>query len=172
VLVRNFLCLVLVCAVSAVSGYAQTSASSAAISGSVRDAAGQVVPGVVVTLRELTTNQTRRATSNAEGSYHISVLPVGTYEVRAEGAGFAPYVNPRVTLAVGITTTLDITLRPAGVSAEITVTDRPPAIDPTQPHAPASTLCAPPASRHAFWRAQLPGVVSLSGRTRRKPPAS
>lgn len=120
------------CAFYAASGYAQTSASSAAISGSVRDAAGQVVPGVVVTLRELTTNQTRRATSDAEGSYHISVLPVGTYEVRAEGTGFAPYINPQVTLAVGITATLDITLRPVGVSAEITVTDRPPVIDPTQ----------------------------------------
>jgi hypothetical protein len=60
------------------------------------------------------------------------VLPVGTYEVRAESAGFAPYVNPQVTVAVGSTTTLDITLSPAGVSAEITVTDRPPAIDPTQ----------------------------------------
>ncbi|MDQ3820834.1 MAG: TonB-dependent receptor, partial [Acidobacteriota bacterium] len=46
--------------------------------------------------------------------------------------GFANYTNPSVTLALGSTTTLDITLRPAGVSAEITVTDRPPAIDPEQ----------------------------------------
>lgn len=112
--VRNFLCFALACLASSVSGYAQTSASSAAISGSVRDAAGRAVPGVVVTLRELTTNQTRRATSDAEGSYHIGVLPVGTYEVRAEGAGFAPYVNPQVMLAVGSTAALDITLRHAG----------------------------------------------------------
>ena len=131
-IVRNFLCLVLVCAVSAVSAYAQNSASTAAISGSIRDAAGQVIPGAVVRLRELTTNQTRQATSEADGSYRISVLPVGTYEVRAESAGFAPYVNPQVTVAVGSTTTLDITLNPAGVSTEVTVSDRPPALDTSQ----------------------------------------
>lgn len=130
--VRNFLCFVLVCAVSTATGYAQNSASTSAVGGSVRDAAGRAVPGVVVTLRELTTNQTRQATSEADGSYRIVVLPVGTYEVRAESAGFAPYVNPQVTFAVGSTTTLDITLMPAGVNAEITITDRPPALDTSQ----------------------------------------
>ncbi|MFL6332840.1 MAG: TonB-dependent receptor domain-containing protein [Pyrinomonadaceae bacterium] len=120
------------CAVSAVSIYAQNSASTAAVGGLVRDAAGQAIPGVVVRLRELTTNQTRLATSEAGGSYRVSVLPVGTYEVRAERAGFTPYVNPQVTVAVGTTTTLDITLNPAGVSAEVTVSDRPPALDASQ----------------------------------------
>lgn len=120
------------CAVSAVSTYAQSSASTAVVSGLVRDAAGQAIPGAVVRLRELTTNQTRRATSEADGSYRVSVLPVGTYEVRAESAGFAPYVNPQVTVTVGTTTTLDITLNPAGVNAEVTVSDRPPALDTSQ----------------------------------------
>ncbi|MDQ3919841.1 MAG: TonB-dependent receptor [Acidobacteriota bacterium] len=129
---RNFFCFVLVCAVSAVSGYGQTSASTASIGGTVRDAAGQAIPGAVIRLRELTTNQTRQATCAADGSYRVGVLPVGTYEVRAESAGFAPYLNPQVTLAVGSTTTLDIMLNPAGVSAEVTVTDRPPALDTSQ----------------------------------------
>ncbi|MBV9926811.1 MAG: TonB-dependent receptor [Acidobacteria bacterium] len=138
---RKFLWLVILCAASTVTVYGQSSAATAAIGGSVRDAAGQAIPDVVVTLRELTTNQTRQATSDAEGAYRIGVLPVGTYEVRAEGAGFASYVNPQVTLAVGSTTTLDITLSPAGVSAEVTVTDRPAAIDPTQT---ASTISIDP----------------------------
>ncbi|MFL6282067.1 MAG: TonB-dependent receptor domain-containing protein [Pyrinomonadaceae bacterium] len=131
-LVRNFFLLVVVCAVSAVSSYAQNSASTAAVGGLVHDAAGQAIPGAVVRLRELTTNQTRRATSEEDGSYRVSVLPVGTYEVRAESAGFAPYVNPRVTVVVGTTTTLDITLNPAGVSADVTISDRPPALDASQ----------------------------------------
>jgi hypothetical protein len=129
---KEFLRLVILCAASAVAIYGQNSASTAAISGSFRDAAGQVIPGAIITLRELTTNQTRRATSEADGSYRISVLPVGTYEVRAESSGFAPYVNPQVTVAVGSTTTLDITLSPAGVNAEVTVSDRPPALDTSQ----------------------------------------
>jgi outer membrane receptor protein involved in Fe transport len=128
----KYLWLIILCAASVVSISGQNSASTAAISGSVRDAAGQVIPGAAITLRELTTNQTRQATSEADGSYRISVLPVGTYEVRAESSGFAPYVNPQVTVAVGRTTTLDITLTAADVIAEVTISDRPPALDTSQ----------------------------------------
>src|SRR5205085_8208534 len=131
-LVRKSLRLLLLCAASAISIYGQNSATTAALNGSVRDAAGQAIPGAVITLRELATNQTRQAMSEADGQYRISVLPVGTYEVRVESTGFAPYVNPQVTIALGSTTTLDITLNPAGVKAEVTVTDRPPALDTTQ----------------------------------------
>jgi hypothetical protein len=118
--------------VSAILVHGQNSASTAAINGSVRDAAGKLIPGAAITVREITTNQTRQTTSELDGSYRISVLPVGTYEVRAESSGFAPYVNPQVTVAVGSTTTLDITLNPAGVNAVVTVSDRPPALDTSQ----------------------------------------
>ncbi len=116
----------------AVSVRGQDSATTAALTGTVRDEAGASIPGAVVTLRNLTINQTRRVTSESDGSYRIIALPVGGYEVRAEATNFAPYINPTVTLALGRTTTLDITLRPAAVNAEVTVTDRPPAIDATQ----------------------------------------
>jgi hypothetical protein len=86
----------------------QDSAMTATIAGSVRDAAGVIVLAATITLRNLTTNQTRRITSEADGSYRASALPVGDYEVRAEAAGFASYVNPNVTLALGRTTSLDI----------------------------------------------------------------
>ena len=110
----------------------QASATTATLAGVVRDAAGASIHGVTITLRNLITNQTRQVTSDAGGSYRAVALPVGDYEVRAEASGFAAYVNPSVTLALGSTSTLDITLRPTDVSAEVTVTDRPPAIDPTQ----------------------------------------
>lgn len=112
--------------------YGQGSATTGALTGSVRDAAGKVIPGAAVTLRDLATNQTRRVVSSEGGSYTISTLPVGTYEARVEAEGFAPYVNSRVTIAVGRTLTLDITLRPAEMSAEVTVTDHPPALDTSQ----------------------------------------
>ncbi len=57
---------------------------------------------------------------------------MGDYEVKAEAADFARYLNPHVTLALGRTTSLDITLPPAGVNAQVTVTDKPSALDPTQ----------------------------------------
>lgn len=111
---------------------AQDSATTAALSGSVRDTAGAIIPGSQITLRSLTTNQTRSVTSEPDGSYRVSALAVGGYEVRAEAAGFAPYVNSEVTLALGRTTLLDISLPAAGVNAQVTVTDRPPALDVTQ----------------------------------------
>jgi outer membrane receptor protein involved in Fe transport len=52
--------------------------------------------------------------------------------VRTEAAGFASYLNSEVTLALGRTTLLEISLATAGVNAQVTVTDRPPAIDATQ----------------------------------------
>ena len=79
----------------------------------------------------MATNQTRRVVADTDGRYRAAALPVGDYEVRAEAEGFTPYVNASVTLALGRTTTLDITLHPAGVSAEVTVTDQPPALDTT-----------------------------------------
>src|SRR5947209_18938750 len=138
---RKLLWLMLVCAIAALTVYGQNSATGGALNGSVRDAAGQAVPGAAIILRDLATNQTRRTTGEADGSFRINLLPVGTYELRAESSGFAPYLNPQVTVAVGRTTTLDIALRPADVQAEVTVADRPPALDTT---ATASTTSIDP----------------------------
>lgn len=104
----------------------------------MRDVAGAVIPQATITLRNLTTNQTRQVVTGTDGFYRAAALPVGDYEVRAEAAGFASYLNPNVTLALGRTTTLDVTLSAAGVNAEVTVTDRPPAIDTSRTAATTS----------------------------------
>jgi hypothetical protein len=57
-------------------------------------------------------------------------LPVGEYDVRVVGQGFITYVNPIITLTLGQTATLDITLQAGDVSGEVTVTEKPPALDP------------------------------------------
>jgi hypothetical protein len=109
----------------------QNATTTATLTGFVRDAAGAAIPGAQVTLRNLATNQTRRVTSGEDGSYRIAALPVGDYGVRVETQGFAAYVNPGVTLALGQTATLDVSLQPGGVNGEVTVTDKPPALDPS-----------------------------------------
>ena len=89
------------------------------------------IPGAQVTLRNLATNQTRSATSESDGSYRMVALPVGDYAVRVNTQGFTSYLNPAITLAIGQTATLNVNLQPGGVSGEVTVTDKPPAIDPS-----------------------------------------
>jgi len=111
---------------------AQDSATTGTLLGTVRDAAGAGIPGATIALRNLTTNQTRNVTSEADGSYRATALAVGDYEVKAQASGFAPYFNPKVTLALGRSTTLDISLPAGGVNAQVTVTDTPPALDATQ----------------------------------------
>jgi hypothetical protein len=111
---------------------AQDSATTGTLIGIVRDAAGAGIPGATIAVRKLSTNQTRNVTSEADGSYRAPALAVGDYELKAQASGFAPYFNPKVTLALGRSTMLDISLTPGEVNAHVTVTDIPPALDVTQ----------------------------------------
>src|SRR5713226_2682893 len=96
---------------------AQDSATTGTLIGTVRDAAGAVIPGATIALRNLTTNQTRNVTSEPDGSYRATAMAVGDYEVKAQASGFAPYFNPKVTLALGRSTALAISLTPGDVNA-------------------------------------------------------
>lgn len=111
---------------------AQDSSTTATITGVVRDQTGAGISGATIALRNLTTNQTRNLVSDADGNYRATGLAVGEYEVKAEAIGFGPYFNPRVTLALGHTSTMDISLAPGDVNAQVTVLDQPPALDATQ----------------------------------------
>ncbi len=121
-----------VCAFTAIAAYGQNSPTTASITGVVHNSTGEVIPNTSITLRNVATNQTRQIVSESDGTYRITALIVGTYEVRAESTGFAVYINPQVTVILGQTTTLDITLQPAGVNEVVTVTDKPPVIDTSQ----------------------------------------
>jgi hypothetical protein len=101
---------------------AQGSRVGAALEGTVTDSGGGVIPGASVIMRNLSTNQTRIAETTSEGSFRAEALQVGSYEVRVDQAGFAPYRLSEIDLTLGQTTHLDISLVPAGTSEKITVT--------------------------------------------------
>src|SRR5262245_11016107 len=109
----------------------QDTTTTATLTGHVQDSAGATIPGAQVMLRNLATNQARRVTSETDGGYRVAALPVGEYELRVEAQGFSVYVNPNVTLALGQTAALDVTLQTGGVSGQVTVTEKPPALDPS-----------------------------------------
>ena len=64
------------------------SAGTGALTGTVTDVGGGVVPGAVITLTSTDTNQTRTLTTGADGVYKFSLLPPGTYRVRFSATGF------------------------------------------------------------------------------------
>jgi len=149
----------------------QTATATATLTGFVRDGAGASIPGAQVTLRNLDMNQTRSVTSETDGSYRIVALPVGDYEVRVDAQGFASYLNPAITLAIGQTATLNVSLQPSGVSGAVTVTDKPPALDPSSTVSTTSIdperIAELPVSSRNYLEFTLlaPGVAPAGGRS-------
>jgi hypothetical protein len=110
----------------------QSSRVGATLDGIVSDSTGGRIPAAEVRLRASGTHLSRNILTNDKGFFRASELPVGTYEVFVENPGFVPYHHTGVILQVGESVHLDIVLPAAGIASEVTVTDQPPAIDPTQ----------------------------------------
>ena len=100
------------------------------LAGIVHDATGGVLPGVTVTVRgPALQRENAVATTGADGSYRLLLLPPGIYEVVAELEGFAPQTRRNVEVAVNRQTTLDLSMSVAGVSEAVTVSGASPIID-------------------------------------------
>src|SRR4030081_409111 len=111
---------------------AQTSRVAGAIQGTVVDQTGGAVAAATVTLRNRGTNQARTMVTNAEGFFRAGELPVGQYELRVESSGFSPFVNNAIVVSVGTVVQVAVRLAPAKVQQQITVSEQPSPIDPTQ----------------------------------------
>jgi len=110
-------------ALAAAAG-AQT--TTGAIEGRVVGPDGGILPGVTVTASG-SLPASRVAETDGFGIYHLSLLPPGTYEVRAELQGFAPQKSTAI-VSILATTRLDLRLSPA-VAEEVTVRAEAPLID-------------------------------------------
>ena len=71
------------------------------IEGFVRDSSGAVVPNAKVDVKNVNTGVSRSATTDLTGRYDFLSLPVGEYEVRANGSGFRTTVRSGITLVIG-----------------------------------------------------------------------
>jgi hypothetical protein len=99
------------------------------INGRLVDAQGSAVPGVTVTAKNTQTGLTRTETSDAEGVYRLTALPVGIYDITAELQGFTKVENKGIVVNVSQTLDVNITLKVASVSETITVTGESPLIE-------------------------------------------
>src|SRR5437867_2068389 len=102
-------------------------ASGQSISGTVSvnvvDQAGATVPGAQLQLRNLGTNDLRRAETQENGIHSFPDLPFGTYELTVRKAGFATRVFQSVLVQTARVTTLKATLDVAAVQEMVTVTE-------------------------------------------------
>lgn len=70
------------------------------IVGTVTDASGAAVPNATVTIKNVNTNVVKTFKTDGEGRYVATLLPIGTYSVTVESAGFQKYVRTNIDLNV------------------------------------------------------------------------
>lgn len=112
-----------------VQAYAQA-VGSASIRGRVTDESGAGVPGVNVTVSSPALQLRERTTvSEQEGEFQIRSLPLGTYAVRVELAGFNTVLREGILLSAGFEARVDIVMKLSTVQETITVSGQSPVID-------------------------------------------
>ena len=99
---------------------AQT-ASTGALSGTVTDASGAVIPNVTVTLTSADTGAVRVTATGADGSYKFGLLSPGNYRVRFSAIGFKPEEVPGIVVAVTESPVLNRSLQVGAQSEQVEV---------------------------------------------------
>lgn len=95
--------------------------TSCAITGTVTDSSGAVVPGVEVTVTNQATNVTVKQTSNGSGYYTAEALAPGDYTVSTKKQGFKSTVLKNIHLDPGQRRGTDLKLAVGEVSATVEV---------------------------------------------------
>ena len=108
---------------------AQGVGSSGAVTGTVVDASGAVMPRVTVGVVDTQTGLKREVVTDAAGQYRVTGLSPSTYEVSAAAAGFATELRRSVSVAIGQTVVSDFHMKPSQVATVIEVMAEPPTIE-------------------------------------------
>jgi hypothetical protein len=101
--------------------FAQSSGTGA-LTGTVTDPSGAIVPNVTVTLTNADTGQERTVVTGADGVYRFPLIPPGTYKVKFTAGGFKVSEVPSVVVNVAETPVLNQSLE-VGQQAESVVVE-------------------------------------------------
>src|SRR5258708_7479191 len=115
-------CLVLLCLLGAPVQAQQTLGS---INGTVTDSSGAVVQSAIVKIHNAATGLEQTTNTKSDGSFSIVDLPIGTYIVTFSQNGFKTEVHSQIPVQGNRTTTVNGSLQPGEVSAQVTVTASP-----------------------------------------------
>ncbi len=101
------------------------------IEGVVVDQANAALPGVTVAATSTSLQGAMVAVTDTDGSFHLPLLPPGTYTVRCSILGFTTVERDGIVVPLGRTVTLHVQMVQSAVHEALTVTGTPPAVDPT-----------------------------------------
>ncbi|MBZ5546151.1 MAG: carboxypeptidase-like regulatory domain-containing protein, partial [Acidobacteriia bacterium] len=101
-----------------------------ALTGSVLDPSGAVVPETAITITNVNTGVSWTAKSSSAGYYRVPVPP-GTYRVEAQKEGFNKAVAENIAVPVAQVVTIDLTLQVGSSTQSVTVTSEAPMLTPS-----------------------------------------
>ena len=104
----------------------QAQTSYGAITGTVTDASGGVIPNATVTATNTGTNEKHTTKSSASGEFRIITLNPAPYKVEVSAPNFKRFVQDIVTVQVGTTTTLNAALQVGSATETVEVTTEAP----------------------------------------------
>ncbi len=120
-----FVALVFLCCFSHPYPVTAQTMTSGQVLGQVTDMSGAVVPQAKIELRDSATGAVRNATTNDSGQYTFAQVAPGAYALTVVASGFAKAVVPAVTVEVGKSSTINVSLKLGNVTEVVEVRSTP-----------------------------------------------
>jgi outer membrane receptor protein involved in Fe transport len=114
-----------------VAGFAFTQVQTGNLKGKVFESESMgLLPAVGVTIESpaLMVNSMERTTNN-EGAFRFSAIPIGKYTVTFSLSGFKTIIRKGIIVNAGVTTSLDIILETSPIQETVVVTGKSPTVD-------------------------------------------
>ena len=96
---------------------------TASISGNVADENKSAIPNASITVESPQLAIKRNTTTNDEGYFIVTNLPVGLYRVTVQSTGFSDFIQENVKVDVGITLSLTVTMTVKQIAQQVDVRD-------------------------------------------------
>ncbi len=110
---------------------AHAQATDGAITGSVIDSQGGVLPGAAITATNQETGLIRTAVAGDDGHYRLAPLPPGPYAIKAEQQGFTTTELNGLVLTIGLELPQDLVLKVGSTTQVVTVNEALPIVQTT-----------------------------------------
>src|ERR1700722_15967090 len=132
----NFIRTLLVCMLAALLAVfaippLRAQVAGATLAGTVTDATGAAVPDAKIAIKNNATGVAQNVTTDSAGFYSVPNLLPGTYEITVVAVGFSSSVQTGLTLSVGASKELNVTLKVGQVSERVEVTASAPTVELT-----------------------------------------
>jgi outer membrane receptor protein involved in Fe transport len=114
-----------------VSTVAYAQLGTATLSGVITDPSGSRIPQTVIRLESTLQKFSRETLTDSEGSYVVTALPPGEYDLSVTALRFKPEKVSKLSLSSGQASTLNLTLSLAATATEVSVVEAPPLLQTT-----------------------------------------